>query len=239
MKKGSELKSRKQITIGVCILSLCFMLFVMVKGICLFYYSSWNSEKYRIDEELDIKYDGGHSNVSLDSLNIKLPEEFIENNIYCSDLDKDNCLNFYLDGNLDNSYITIYKTSSILNDETEELDSIDNAVELLNSFNINNEADLYNYYFDHVNLPVTIFNSMEKMQVSYLVNSYVSFKNVGDTIYKLCEDINGYMYEDDMTYFMYLYDDNDKYIVELVNRDGNAYFIENIVMDILESIYFR
>lgn len=234
--KSSELKNSKQITIGVCLLSVCFVLFVMVKGFSLIYYNNASNDVIRIVEEVSVKYAGNHGNVALDSLNIKLPEEFIENNIYC---DNDTCLNFYLNGDLESSYITISKMSSALDGDNGAFSHVSEGVELLYDFGIVNEAKLLDYYFENSSLPVTIFNSMSKIQVNYVVDNYVNLISVGDEAIKLTDDVVGYMYEGNTNYFIYLYDDNDKYIISLNNRDGGAYFTENTVMDILESIYFR
>lgn len=234
--KSSELKNSKQITVGVCLLSICFVLFVMVKGFSLIYYNNASNDVIKIVEEVSVKYAGNHGNVALDSLNIKLPEEFIENNIYC---DMEECLNFYFNGNLESSYITIVKKSSSLDEELGAFSHVSEGVKLLSDYGIVDEIQLMDYYFEYNALPVTIFNSMTKIQVNYIVDNYVNLISVGDEVIKLTDDVVGYMYEGNTSYYIYLYDDNDKYIITLNNCNGSAYFTENTVMDILESIYFR
>ena len=62
--------------------------------------------------------------------------------------------------------------------------------------------------------------------------------NVVENVIKLEGDIEGYMYEGPASYFVFLYNGNDTYILSFSDTENSEHFNEDVVMDILETVYF-
>lgn len=230
-----NLKDRKQVVVGVCVLTICFLLFVVVKGFCLFYYNPVRMGIVSIVEQKEVANVKKYGNVNVDRLNVTIPEGFNPGVELCYDI-KD-CKAFFLNGDVDNSWMTIAKSKSSLQSNYELFEHVNNYRDVFNSYNIKNEKDLFEYYFNSNNV-VTIFNSLNKIKMNYMSNVYANLVMYGEDVIKLEGDIEGYMYEGPASYFVFLYNGNDTYILSFSDTENSEHFNEDVVMDILETVYF-
>ena len=235
-KKLEEIKNRKQIMVGVNILTICFMLFVMVKGFCLFYYNPIRSGLVSIKEEMLIANEKMYGNSFIDALNMTIPEEFVENKDFFDD--ETDMKIYFLDNNIDKSYISIAKSSSGLFSNSDLFNHVNDYKSVFSGYGISNESELLNYYFNSNHNP-TIFNSLSKIKMNYMANVYVNLIMAGEELQKLSGDIEGYMYQNTQGFIVKLYYGDESYSVTFMDREDSEYFNEMVVLDMLETVYFK
>ena len=222
-KKLEEIKNCKQVMVGVNILTICFMLFVMVKGFCLFYYNPIRSGLVSIKEEMFIANEKMYGNSFIDALNMTVPEEFVENKDFFNE--ETNMKIYFLDNNIDKSYISIAKTSSDLFNDSDLFGHVNDYKSVFSGYGISNESEL--------------LGSLSKIKMNYMANVYVNLIMAGEEVQKLSGDIDGYMYQNTQGFIVKLYYGDEIYSVTFMDREDSEYFNEMVVLDMLETIYFK
>lgn len=229
------------IGMGILLLLLCFGGY----KVFLLYYFNHSDKEYRemfskiID--LPINRNITNQNDSVDKLKYYIPSEL---NLTLKNSSNGQKIYTEIDSTGKQvSQLTIGLANlNSLEDTKQVLKSV-NYEKLAKKYNINDEIDLYHYYYEHKEEKRNIFWSSHHIKMNDFVNLYMQLVSSGNSTcnrYFLIQDMKGYMVEcsnsnDYDAYFVY---ENKMYVVSYMSNVKTTMTYQEFIK-ILESIFFE
>ncbi len=234
------MKSKKKI-IGIGIIVLCVLSFVGYKAFLLVYFNHSDKEYREIFNEitdLSIHKNVINQNASVGNLHYFVPIELKEEK-------QENGQKIYVERD-DNGNQVAQLTIGLANlsslEDTKQSLNFVHYEKLAKKYNIQDEIDLYHYYYEHKEENANIFWSSSHIKMNGFVNHYMLIVSSGGTSchsYFLNDDLKGYLLEcsNRNVYDAYFVYEKELYVVNFMGKESTSMTYQEFIK-ILESISF-
>lgn len=234
----------KKIFIGIGIIMLLLICFVCYKGFLLYYFNHSDKEykeMFNKVTDLSINRNITNQNDSVDRLRYYIPSEL---NLTLKNSSNGQKIYTKIDneGKQVGQLIIGLANINSLEDTKQSLKFV-NYEKLAKKYNINDEIDLYHYYYEHKEEKRNIFWDSERIKMKGFVNLYMLMVSSGNSTcnrYFLTQDMKGYMVDcsnsnDYDAYFVY---EDKMYVVSYMSNVKTTMTYQEFIK-ILESISFE
>lgn len=231
----------KKMGIGIGIIVLLLLVFIGYKTFLIYYFSHDDKEYKEIFSKITdiaINQDTTNQNDNIGNLHYYLPNEL-------SLQEEKNGQKVYVEFDTDGKQIGRLSIGvSHINafEDTKQSLKFVNYEKLAKKYNIQDEIDLYHYYYNHKDEKRNIFWSSSHIKMNGFVNLYMLIVSSGGSncnSYFLNKDLKGYMLEcsNNNSYDAYFVHDNENYVVSYMGKESTTMSYQEF-LKILESISF-
>lgn len=237
------MKNKKKF-IGIGIIVLFLLCFVGYKVFLLYYFNHSDKEyreMFNKVADLSINRNTTNQNDSIGKLSYYIPNELNLKEKESSNGQKVYTENDDIGKQIGQLTIGLANINSL--EDTKQSIKFVNYEKLAKKYNINDEIDLYRYYYEHKDEKRNIFWSDSHIKMNGFVNLYMLLVSTGNPTcnrYFLTQDIKGYMVDcsNSNYYDAYFVYENELYKVSYMTNTKTSMNYQEFIK-ILESISFN